>query len=112
MLGDLQAFRALAEDSWAPAGHVDLQPFWCEYLALLAAIERRPRAAARLAGHAAAGHGGALMSGVNEAQAHARVERIAREALGDAEYERLAAEGALMRAADIPALAFAMADAS
>jgi hypothetical protein len=50
------------------------------------------------------------MSGANEAQAHARVERMAHQAVGDAEFERLVAEGAMLRAADIPALAFAIDD--
>ena len=110
-LGETRAFRALAEQSWTQAAHVELQSDWCDHLAVLAALERRPRAAARLAGHTAAGHVAGLMTAVNEARANARAQRLAREALGDAEFDRLLAEGALLRSTDIPALAFAKADA-
>jgi predicted ATPase/DNA-binding winged helix-turn-helix (wHTH) protein len=110
-LGETGAFRALAEQSWQQAAHVDLQLAWCDHLAVLAALERRPRAAARLAGCTAASHAIGHMTAVNEAQANARAQHIAREALGDAEFERLTAEGALLRNTDIPALAFATVDA-
>ncbi|HKX40192.1 MAG TPA: hypothetical protein VJO99_03470, partial [Burkholderiaceae bacterium] len=80
------------------------------YLALLAALEHRPRAAARIAGHAAVRRGAGLIGAENEARARARAQRIAQEALGDAEVERLMAEGALLHSEDIPALAFATAD--
>jgi len=110
-LGETGAFRALAEQSWAQAAHVELQSDWCDHLALLAALERRPRAAARLAGHSAARHVSGLMAAVSEARSNARAQRLAREALGDAEFERLMAEGALLCSTDIPALAFATVDA-
>ena len=110
-LDDHQAFRTLAEQGWPHAVPFSLQFCWCDYLALLAALEHRPRAAARIAGHAAVRRGAGLIGAENEARARARAQRIAQEALGDAEVERLMAEGALLHSEDIPALAFATADA-
>ncbi len=111
-LGDTRSFRPLAQQGWPLAAQADLQRYWCEYLSLLAALEGRPRAAARLAGHVETGTAGLLRFSENEALAGTRAQQLAREALGDAEFERLKAEGALLRSADIGALAFALTDAA
>ncbi|MBB3281256.1 winged helix-turn-helix domain-containing protein [Mitsuaria sp. BK037] len=109
-LGDTRSFRPLAEQGWPLAAKADLQRYWCQYLSLLAALEGRPRAAARLAGHVESGTAGLLRFGENEALAGARAQRLAREALGAAEFERLKQDGMLLRNADIGALAFALTD--
>ncbi len=109
-LGETAAFRALAEPSWAQAAHFDLDLAWCDHLAVLAALEGRPRAAARLAGRTAASHLAGHLTSENEARANARAQRMARQALGDGEFERQLAEGLLLRSTDIPAVAFSRAD--
>ena len=70
----------------------DLQHPFADYLALLAALAGRLDAAARLAGYADA--------------VNARAVHLARAALGDAAFDRLHAEGAVLRDADEEALAF------
>ena len=111
-LGDTAAFRVLAEQSWPQAVNFELDVAWCDHMAVLAALERRPRAATRLAGRTAATHIDSTRIWVNEARANALAQRVGREALGDAEFERLLAEGTLLRSADIAALAFATSDAA
>ena len=81
------------------------------HLALLAALEQRPRAAARLAGHAErafAGLGAVVEAG--ESISLERAKALAREALGGTDFERLHAEGAALVEADIGAIALATDD--
>ena len=94
---------------WAQAAVFDLQPFFADYLALLAALEGRVEAAARLAGYANVGNARVGEREPNEAAAWARAVQRARAALGDAAFDRLHAEGAALRDADIEAIAFAEA---
>jgi len=84
----------------------DLQHPFADYLALLAALAGRLDAAARLAGYADAANARAGPRDTNEAAAHARAVQLARAALGNATFDRLHAEGAVLRDADEEALAF------
>ncbi|MBC7380926.1 MAG: helix-turn-helix transcriptional regulator, partial [Burkholderiaceae bacterium] len=56
-LGNLPRARMLAQAVWPQSLVFDLQPSGAEHLALLAALEARPRAAARLTGYADAAYG-------------------------------------------------------
>lgn len=84
-----------------------------DLLALLTALEGRPRAGATLLGVGDAGwarigrqRGAATRSAVE------RAESVGRSALGDETFARLRREGARLRDEDVDALAFAAADAS
>lgn len=110
-LDDAPRARSHARAGWPQGRLFDLQPDWAAYLALLAAQEARPRAAARLAGYADADYAAREMTPqTNEANAHRRACTLARAALGDAEFERRRAEGRLLRDEQIEAIAFATAD--
>ncbi|MFT3957206.1 MAG: adenylate/guanylate cyclase domain-containing protein [Piscinibacter sp.] len=91
---------------WAQAPLFDMLPYLADYLALLAALEERFEPAARIAGYADAANARAGEREPNEANAIARATALARAALGDATFDRLHAEGTLLRDADIAALAF------
>lgn len=110
-LDDAPRARSQARAGWPQGCLFVLQADWAVYLALLAAQEGRPRAAARLAGYADAGYAaGELTPQFNEANARGRACTLARAALGDAEFERLHAEGRLLRDEQVEAVAFATAD--
>jgi predicted ATPase/DNA-binding winged helix-turn-helix (wHTH) protein len=100
--------RVVAEAGWPQATSFDLQPYWADQLALLAALEGRFRHAARLAGYADAKYR-ARNEGreANEAAAIERARLSIHVALGAAEYERLHAEGTALGDSDIAAIAFA-----
>jgi predicted ATPase/DNA-binding winged helix-turn-helix (wHTH) protein len=111
-LGDPAQARPLAEAGWPQAPRNDLRPYFGDYLALLAALEGRPRAAARLAGHAAAAYAARdERRQANEAGAFERALALARAAVGEAEVARLQAEGGTLSDEAVAALAFARADA-
>ena len=82
-------------------------------LALMAALEGRVRTAARLRGYAEA-----VRARYRSAQWAAEIriagdaDRLARERLGEAEFERLREAGARLRDEEIPALAFATEDSA
>jgi hypothetical protein len=104
--------RPVAEAGWGQAQRFELQKQWADYLALLAALEQRAAAAARLCGYSMAVYGKfEERREVNEAAAFDRACRLAASALGDAEFERLRADGRSLRDEDIEALAFGSADA-
>ena len=106
-LDELGAASIVAEAGWPQAARFDVHHMWANYLALLAALQGRPDAAARLAGYADAAYL-ALddKRQPNEAAAIDRARTLARAALGDAEYDRLRAEGTTLRDTDIAAVAF------
>lgn len=111
-LGEVNRARATARIGWPGGRRFELQPIWADYLALLAALERRPRCAARLAGYADCGylrHEDRRQA--NEAHANERTCALAKAALGDAMFEQLRAEGGSLHADAIEALAFADTDA-
>lgn len=105
-LGEHEPARPHLRAGWAQAPLFDVQPFYVDYLALLAALDGRFDATARLAGYADAANARIGPRESNEAAAHARAVQLARAALGDAAFDRLHAEGAALRDADIEALAF------
>ncbi len=105
-LGDHEQARPHLRAGWAQALLFDLQPFYADYLALLAALDGRLDAAARLSGYADAANARVGEREPNEAAAIARAVQLARAALGDATFDRLHAEGATLRDADVEALAF------
>ena len=108
---DLTRARPLAQAGWRQdAARVLLQVHtaWPDLLALLAALESRPRTAAKLLGWSDAGWArsgrerGPVSLAVNR-----RAESIARGALGDETFAQLRQEGALLRWEDVDAIAFA-----
>jgi len=104
-LGEAEQARPHLRAGWAQAALFDMQPYFADYLALLAALDGRLEAAARLAGYADAANSGVGERESNEAAAHARAVQLARAALGETAFDRLHAEGAVLREADIEALA-------
>ena len=108
---DCAQARPVAHDAWEKAPAFDLQHAAAAYLALLAALEGRPRAAARLVGYSEAIY--AMRNEVregNETVATSRARSLAAAALGDVLFNRLCAAGAKLRDVDAGALAFADAD--
>ena len=109
--GDCVAARGVAEAGWPMAAAQALQPFWAATLALLAAREGRPRAAALLAGCCEA-----RMSAVgevlesNEARSLAQAREFAAQALGPAAFEAALAEGALLGDEQLGQVALAVDD--
>ena len=108
---DADAARPVAAAAWSKAAAFDLQHAVAAYLALLAALEGRPRAAARLASWSEALYASRDEAREhNETQATRRAQSIARQALGAAACATLHAEGARLRHADVSAIAFADRD--
>jgi predicted ATPase/DNA-binding winged helix-turn-helix (wHTH) protein len=105
-LDDPAHARAALAAAWAVAPAFELaHPAAC-YLALLAALERRPEAAALLSGFAEAEYAARREAREhNESAALARAASLARSALGDETWQRLLREGAALRSADVAALA-------
>ena len=82
-------------------------------MSLLAALEGRWRTSARLRGWSDERFAAASMQrDANETHAVERAERIARAALGDAEFEALRIDGRMLADEQVNALAFAAADAA
>ena len=106
------AARAVLQAGWEKAATFRLQRAYADYLALLAALEARPRAAARLVGYSDSANAPAGPRQTNEAAAIERAARLARAVLGDAAFECLRTEGTALGEADITALAFARDDAA
>lgn len=110
-LDDTAGARAVLRSGWAEAVRFELHPSYADYMVLLAALEARMRAAARLAGYSDARNAPVGPRESNEAAAFERAERLARAALGDAAFERLHAAGARLQDTEIEAIAFAGEDA-
>ncbi len=110
---DTAQARRLAEACWPQVLHFEAQVYAADNLALLAALESRPRAAATLLGYAGTVHAAHGKSReVNEARSAQRAEALARSALDAAEFDRLSALGAALRHEDVAVLAFGVADAA
>ena len=111
-LDDVGHARPVVQALWPAALQFNLHVLCSDTPALLAALEGRPRAAARLSGYADAAY---AARGVRrpplEIAARARCEALARAALGDATSDRLLAEGRQLRDDQVAALAFAIEDA-
>ncbi len=87
---DIVGAREIAELGWPLAAPWQLQPYWGVSLALLAALENRPRACVSLLGYAGARMTAAGMAvQPNEAQAMKRAESVARAHIADAEFDAL-----------------------
>lgn len=113
MLDQAARARALAQAGWPQGRLFDIEHVWADYLALLAALEGRPRAAARLAGYADAGYVAREdHRHPNEVAARGRACTLARAALGDAAFEHLHAAGGGLADAQIEAIAFATEDSA
>jgi predicted ATPase/DNA-binding winged helix-turn-helix (wHTH) protein len=112
---DLERARPLARVGWQQAARFAAlaHAAWPDLLALQAALERRPRAAAKLLGAGDAGwvrtgrQRGATTCGVVR-----RTESLVSGALGNETFARLRREGALLRSEDVDAIAFAAEDIS
>ncbi|MBL8325231.1 MAG: winged helix-turn-helix domain-containing protein [Rubrivivax sp.] len=106
--GDAAAARPVAIAAWAKAAAFDLQHAAAAYLALLCALEDRPRAAAQLAAYSEATYAARDEAReANETVATQRALALAAAKLGDeAMVARLQAQGVQLRAADVQALAF------
>jgi predicted ATPase/DNA-binding winged helix-turn-helix (wHTH) protein len=110
--GDTEAARALARAGLPQAQRLGWLPYWADYLALLAALEDRPRAAARLLGYADAAYAAiATPREINETRAVERATARCLESLSRAAFEQRHRDGARLADADLDALAFATTDA-
>jgi hypothetical protein len=110
---DVARARPVAQAAWSRADAFELQHAAAAYLALLAALDGRLRAAVRLAAYSQA-----LYAARNEAReqnetaATQRALQLARASLDDATFEQLQAEGAALRDAEIEVVAFGRDDSS
>ena len=99
--------RRMAEAGWSHAKRFELQGCWADYLALPAALESRPVAAAQLCGFSIAAYAtGDELREVNVAAAFDRARGIAIGAIGERRFELLQIEGQTMRYEDIATIAF------
>ena len=109
--GDLAGARAAAAEGWPHAPRLGAQPWWADNLCLLAALEQRPRAAARLAGYADACYrrsNGARQG--NETLALERALALAAAVLGPGTLDALRTAGAGLGDADVAGWALATQD--
>jgi hypothetical protein len=103
--------RPVAQAAWSRASVFDLQHAAAAYLALLCALESRPRAAVKLAAYSEAIYAARKEAReLNETAATTRAQSLARRALDDATFARLYAEGATFRDCEVEAMAFAADD--
>jgi hypothetical protein len=112
---DLNRALPLAQVGWRQAARYPLlaHAAWPDLLALLAALEGRPRAAAKLLGFGDASWARiGRKRGATTRRMVQRAESIATGALGNDALARLRREGADLRDEDVDALAFATEDAS
>jgi hypothetical protein len=110
-LNDPAQAQPVAQAAWPQAMRFELQHAAATYLALLAALERRPRAAARLLGYAQASYAAREEAiEANEATAIARARSLATAVLGEAAFVQAHADGATLRDIDIAGLAFGSDD--
>ena len=106
LLGDREQARPYLRAGWAQAALFDLECVFADHLALLAALDGRYEAAARLAGYADAGNAHASKREHNEAAAITRAAQLARAGLGETIFDHLHSEGCRLGGVDIEALAF------
>ena len=106
-LNDTMHARAALAPAWQVSPAFELtHPTAC-YLALLAALERRPEAAALLSGYAEGEYAARQEARErNESAALVRAAALGRGALGDEGWQRLLTQGAALCSADLAALAF------
>ena len=105
-VGAIDQARDVARDGWDRVGAFGMQAWWADQLALLAALQSRPRAAARLAGYADTRYAAAgERRNALQAASVRRALALAADALGKAALRGLRAEGAELRDGDIAELA-------
>jgi hypothetical protein len=110
-IDDTARARAHLQAIWPAALRFNLHALFSDDPPMLAALEGRPRTAARLAGYADALFAArGLIRHPNEVASRERCHALARAALGETTFERLLAEGRQLRDAQIEALAFATDD--
>jgi predicted ATPase/DNA-binding winged helix-turn-helix (wHTH) protein len=110
--GDCAEARALAQAGWPQVLRFDAQVYAADNLALLAALEGRPRTAAQLLGYADGVHAAlGKTREVNEARMAQKAETLARAKLAEAAFDDLKARGMALRHEDVAALAFGDDDA-
>ncbi len=110
-LDDGAQAQAVAQACWPQARAFDMPHVAAVYLGLLAALQSRPQAAARLLGYADASYAARREQHEgNEAQALARARALATAALGEAAFGAAHADGAALRDIDIAELAFSCDD--
>jgi len=110
-LGEVAKARPVAEAAWSRAAVFELQHAASAYLALLCALEGRPRAALRLVGYSEAIYAArGETREQNETEATTRARALAGTAIDDATASRLHAEGARLRDAEVGDVAFAEDD--
>jgi predicted ATPase/DNA-binding winged helix-turn-helix (wHTH) protein len=99
--------RPVAQQAWGRAEAFELQHAAAAYLALLAALEGRPRAAVQLAAYSQNLY--AMRNEAreqNETAATLRALQVARRSLDDATVAQLQAQGAALRDTDVACVAF------
>ncbi|MBT9501512.1 MAG: helix-turn-helix transcriptional regulator [Burkholderiaceae bacterium] len=104
--------RACAAEFWSAAQRYDMQAYWADCAALLAALEQRPSVALHLLGYADAAFAAAGTPRQSaEQRLVERAERLAAQTLAaashDSEVARFKAQGARLQDADLAALALA-----
>ena len=105
--GELGQARAMAQLGWPLAPQFDLQAYWSDNLALLAVLDGRAGAGARLLGYGDAAY---ARNGDDRTDDEAfdveRAERLARKQIGDDDFERLKSQGMTLRDEEVAAVAF------
>jgi predicted ATPase/DNA-binding winged helix-turn-helix (wHTH) protein len=108
---DLPRARAMAQACWPSAGQFGLRFAWGDLLALIAAMERRSRSAARLSGYSDKEYAKlGMIRQINERRAAERADRLARGAIGDDAYCELRLHGSKLHDDDIAGIAFGQED--
>jgi predicted ATPase len=109
--GSLAAAREMVPQAWPLAVLFDIKYQLADNLALLAALERRASAAAKLRGYADAGYVAyGLVRQTTEARAAQSADALAKAILGQEEFDRLASEGAPLGDGEVLQTALSTAD--
>jgi hypothetical protein len=110
-LDDAAQARPVLQAAWRTAHAFELTHATAAYLALLAALEQRHKASARLQGYALAEYEARRETlERNETAALERAAMLARAAIGEAAFQREHGEGATLQMTDVAAVAFGLAD--
>jgi predicted ATPase len=108
---DTERARDAARAGWSLACQIGMGDEWGDKLALLAALEGRPRHAARLIGYADASFAASgATRRASDAHAEARALMLTRARLDCDDFARLRGEGATLSESDIEAIAFSLED--
>jgi hypothetical protein len=110
-LGDTEAARALTAEFGTVWSTTNRLRFMADHLALLAALEGRPRAAARLLGWSQQSYESTkLLLQSNEVKAAAQARSLAATVLGAEQFGQHVAEGRTLTHEDVISAALAAAD--